>query len=59
MITFRSYVIHGEHVSLHETDIGWVALAIGNDGLPMASKSITPDQARLALGRYQHSVIDH
>lgn len=59
MRTIRSYVMHGQRVGLHETDLGWVALAIGNDGLPMASKPITFDEAQLALGRYQHTVIEH
>lgn len=59
MHTIRSYAMHGQRVSLHETDLGWVALAIGDDGLPMASKPITPDEAQLALGRYQHTVIEH
>lgn len=59
MRTIRSYVMHGQRVSLHETDQGWVALATGDDGLPMASKSITPAEAQLALGRYQHTVIEH
>lgn len=59
MRTIRSFVIHGERVSLHETDLDWVALAIGNDGLPMVSKPITPAEAQLALGRYQHTIIEH
>jgi len=59
MRTIRSFVFPGERVSIHDTDIGWVALAIGDDGLPMASKSITREEAALALGRYEHTIIEH
>lgn len=59
MHTICSYAMHGQRVSLHETDLGWVALAIGDDGLPMASRAITCKEAQLALGRYQHTVIEH
>jgi hypothetical protein len=58
MHTIRSYVFTGSRVTIHETDKGWVALAIGNDGLPMHSKPITAQEAHLAIGLNNHTVIE-
>jgi hypothetical protein len=59
MRTIRSFIFPGSCVTIHDTDIGWVALAIGDDGMPMASKPISREEAALALGRYEHTIIEH
>ena len=59
MQTHRSFHFPGSRVTLHDTDIGWVALAIGNDGLPMASRSVTREEAASILSRYWHTITEH
>ncbi len=58
MRTLRSFIFPGSRVTIHDTDIGWVALAIGDDGVPMASKPITREEACSVLSRYEHTIID-
>ena len=59
MITRRTFFFPGSRVTIHDTDEGWVALAIGDDGVPMASKPITREEACSVLDRYQHRIIEH
>jgi hypothetical protein len=58
MRTIRSFVFPGSRVSIHDTTEGWVASATGDDGLPMASKPITREEAASVLQRYPHHIIE-